>query len=266
MKVGEGENEKKFDLFTWNLSTSYNWRAAEYKLGDLSQSLRASPTRSVSFDFRTTHSFYQVDEDGNRIDRLYMEDIGWWKDLFRIRWARLTYLSANLHLRLKRRAGAGVKRMQGGEESLEEPATEGESLRNVPGDRLEMDEGVSGFDIPWNLTATLSYTENRYNPLNPSKTFWTSANLDFNLTKHWKISYRARFDLKEMVRPWDLKKIDVVSQDLVFYRDLHCWEARVVWTPTGYYKRFYFRINVKSPMLREIKVEKGTGRAGIYGY
>ena len=112
----------------------------------------------------------------------------------------------------------------------------------------------------------MSYAENRTNPLNPTKTFWANTTLDFNLTKHWKISYRARFDLKGMVRPWDLKKIDVVSQDIVFYRDLHCWEARVVWTPTGYYKRFYFRINVKSPMLREIKVEKTTGRAGIYGY
>jgi hypothetical protein len=120
-----------------------------------------------------------------------------------------------------------------------------------------MQEEIPGFEIPWDLTTSISYSQNRFNPLNPTKTWWMNANLNFNLTKFWKISYRARLDLVSN---------ELVSQDIIFYRDLHCWEARIVWTPTGRYKRFYFKINIKSPMLKDIKVEKGTGRTGIYGY
>ncbi|MCK4820091.1 hypothetical protein KA005_30275, partial [bacterium] len=160
-------------------------------------------------------------------------------------------------LRLKGRAGTGGDSDAEEEAGPEEEVMDVENLGNMQGDRLDMDERVTGFEIPWDLTATINFTENRYNPLKTKKTWWVNANLNFNLTKNWKISYRARFDLMEK---------DVVSQDLIFYRDLHCWEARIVWTPTGNYKRFYFRINIKSPMLKDIKVEKGTGRTGLYGY
>jgi hypothetical protein len=252
MKIGEGDQAKKMDLFTWNLSTSYNWAADQYRLGDLSSSLRSSPLKGINLNFRTTHSFYGVDQEGKREHRLLLDGVNI-SNFLSHGWLRTTYVSASLDLRLSGRAGGG-----GSGKGPEAPAETGlEGLQNVPGNRLDMDEGITGLDIPWDLTANLSYTENRYNPQQIAKTWWINTSLNFNLTKHWKISYRARFDLMEK---------EVISQDLVFYRDLHCWEARIVWTPTGIYKRFYFRINVKSPMLRDIKVEKGTGRAGIYGY
>jgi hypothetical protein len=205
---------------------------------------------------RTTHSFYQVDESGNRIDRLYFDEFGRgaWKSIFTKRWARLTNFSVNLNLRLKGRAASGVVGETVPESDEEEPIDQMDGLVNLPGDRLAFDETVSGFDIPWSMTATLSYTDNRYNPLHPSKKFWARINIDFNLTKNWKISYRSQ---------WDLMEKEAVSQDFVFKRDLHCWEAMIAWTPTGYNKRFYFRINVKSPMLRDLKVEKGAGRRGF---
>jgi len=136
----------------------------------------------------------------------------------------------------------------------DQPFSGPESLTGMPGDRLNAFETMSGFDIPWNLTAVLSYTDSRSNPLYPSKNFWARISLDFNLTKNWKISYSSQ---------WDLEKGEPVSQDFAFKRDLHCWEAYFAWTPTGYNKRFYFRINVKSSMLRDLKLEKGSGRRGF---
>ncbi|MFH1940513.1 MAG: putative LPS assembly protein LptD [bacterium] len=256
MKMGEGEKAKKFDLFSWSLSSAYNWKAEHHRLSDLSSSLRANPTNNVSFDLHSTYSFYEVDESGNTIDRVYVDEISLksWKCLFGEQWLRMTNLSMNLNFRLKGKAGVGTG--GGGLPDTGSGLMGEEGIPNQPMDRLEMDESVTGFNIPWNLSATLSYSESRYNPNNPTKTFWMRTNLDFNLTKHWKISYRAQFDLKE-------KK--AVSQDFVFYRDLHCWEARIVWTPTGYNKRFYFKINVKSPMLQDIKLEKGSGTRGFSG-
>ena len=68
----------------------------------------------------------------------------------------------------------------------------------------------------------------------------------------WKVSYRARFDLMER---------DLVSHSFSIYRDLHCWELSLNWTPTGIGQGINFRLNVKSPTLRDLKVEK---RGGVY--
>jgi hypothetical protein len=119
-----------------------------------------------------------------------------------------------------------------------------------------MGESMSDLDIPWNLSGTLSYSEDRSNPLKTDKRFWMRAGLDFRLTKNWKVAYQAQFDIVQR---------KAVSQDFSLYRDLHCWEAQVLWTPTGY-KRFYLRINIKSSMLKELKFERGSGGRGLYGY
>ena len=131
-----------------------------------------------------------------------------------------------------------------------------DQVQNIQGDRFSDLDNVSSMDIPWSLSATLNYSENRRIPSNITKTFWMNTNVDFNLTKNWKITYRSR---------WDLEKKEAVSQDFVILRDLHCWEARFAITPAGPYKRFYFKINVKSSMLDELKFEKGrSSGVGLY--
>ncbi len=256
MKIGDGDKAKKYDLFNWNFSTAYNWKASLYRLSDFSSTIRSTPVKNIQLNFRTTHSFYQVDDDGRRVNRLLVDEVDWknLRSIFTTPWSRLTQLNASIDVRLKGRAKSGASQAAEAP-AAEEPALS--DLRNMPGDRLEMDESLPGFDIPWDLSASLNYSKSMSNPQSPSEAFWLNTSVNFNLTKKWKISYTARLDI--------LKK-QIVSQDIVFYRDLHCWEARFVWTPTGPYKRFYFRINVKSSMLRDLKVEKGTGRTGIYGY
>jgi lipopolysaccharide assembly outer membrane protein LptD (OstA) len=258
MKTGEADSARKIDLFTWNLGTSYNWKATRNRLADLSSVLRASPSKFLNLQFQSVHSFYTVDSDGVRTDRLFVEDMVLkdFKSLFR-NWMRTTSLTASLDLRLrgKAKAAAAGQAAPAATEDVNNDLVN--SLRTVPGDRFEMDEPVTSTSIPWDLRTSLNYTENRSNPFSPVKTFWTNASMNVSITRHWKISYAARLDL--------IKK-EIVSQDLTIYRDLHCWEARIVWTPTGYYKRFYFRINIKSSMLQEIKLERGSGRSGLYGY
>ncbi len=257
MKMGEGENEKKIELFKLNFSSAYNWKAPQFRLSDLSSSLRADPSRSISLDMRTSHSFYQY-EEGQKIDRLYFQEITIkdWKSFLTKKWARLTRLSLNLNLRLKGTARSGGSADESMPVESDAMLSDVPDLANLPGDRLDFDERMSGFDIPWNLTARLSYTDSRSNPDNPSKKFWASMNLDFNLTKKWKVSYRSQ---------WDLLEGKPVSQDFVFQRDLHCWEALITWTPTGYNKRFYFRIGIKSSMLKDVKFERGKGARAFSG-
>jgi hypothetical protein len=87
---------------------------------------------------------------------------------------------------------------------------------------------------------------------------WLNFDGNLRLTKNWRIQYNARMDLE---------KKTVISQDFRINRDLHCWEASFTWTPTGPYKRFYLRINIKSSMLQDIKFEKRGGEQGsIFNY
>jgi lipopolysaccharide assembly outer membrane protein LptD (OstA) len=253
MKVGDAEKAKKYDLFTWDFSSSYNWETNQYKWSDLYSSLRASPVSGVSADIATVYSFYQIDANGNRTPRTYFQDIN--RSRFQnLRLLRLVDFNANLGFQLRSRSKPRGKQTTT-KQADQAPADQTLS-GSVPGDRFDMNQPVSSIDIPWSLSATLSYSKNQANPFYPVKRFWMRTNSDIRVGKKWKLSYQAQ---------WDLTTKKAVSQDFVFYRDLHCWEAQVVWTPTGYYKRLYFRINIKSAMLKDIKIEKGTGGGGLYG-
>ena len=45
------------------------------------------------------------------------------------------------------------------------------------------------------------------------------------------------------------------------YREIDCWEFFIDWTPNGYAKGLYFRLNLKSDILKDLKIER---RQGIY--
>jgi hypothetical protein len=257
--VGEGEKARKLDLFNADFSGSYNWKAKEYKFSDLAATFRASPASAVNMSLASRYTFYRNDASGTKVNELLVDRIDWrdWKSAFGSRWLRCTSLSADLGFRFSGKAGSGgaaadtSDRLSGG-------STGWEDRSSMPGGRLDDEPGGAvDMRIPWDFNASLSYNENRFDPRDPSRTFWIRSSLDFNLTRNWKVSYSNQVDV-------ELKK--AVSQDISLYRDLHCWEAQVLWTPTGYNKRLYFRINIKSPMLKELKIEKGTGSRGLYGY
>ena len=103
----------------------------------------------------------------------------------------------------------------------------------------------------WNSNLSISYNINSSNPLNINKTFWINTSTNIQITKSWKLAYRARFDMIEK---------DLVSQNISLRRDLHCWEFSLNWTPGGLGQGVYVKINVKSPSLKDLKVEKKGGQ------
>ena len=104
----------------------------------------------------------------------------------------------------------------------------------------------------WSTNVSLSYSYSALNPNQVKKTFWINTSSSFQVTQNWKVSYRARFDMI---------KRDLVSHSFSVYRDLHCWELSLNWTPGGIGQGVNFKINVKSPTLRDLKIEK---RGGVY--
>ena len=66
-----------------------------------------------------------------------------------------------------------------------------------------------------------------------------------NLTRNWKADYSAT---------WDVKESKFISQYITVYRDMHCWEAKLRWQPTGHKKDLHVRISIKE--LPEVKFER----------
>jgi hypothetical protein len=127
------------------------------------------------------------------------------------------------------------------------------------GDRFEVSDRFSGLDISWRTSLAVSFSLNNYNPAKPTKNYYLDINgMEVQLTKNWKINYSAHYDIQSK---------QIVNHSFTFYRDLHCWEARLTWRPSGIGgNSFYLRINVKAPQLRDLKYEKKGGRSSILRY
>ncbi|MDA0711062.1 MAG: putative LPS assembly protein LptD, partial [bacterium] len=107
---------------------------------------------------------------------------------------------------------------------------------------------------PWhlNLSHYINYT--RLSPgAQAGKRSWIKADLGFNPIAQTRLDYSVNIEI--------IPRRSVVAQTLSLYRDLHCWETRFSWYPTGYNKGFYFKINIKD--IPQIKFEHRRGGFGI---
>jgi hypothetical protein len=244
MKTGSEEKPKKIDLFTLNLSGGYNFKADSLRLSSLVSSLRSQPSRTTSLLLSAGFSPYQTFPGTGRVINRWLAQKNPCQPL------RLTNLNSSFTFRLNSRMFKPKKRA-----ALDTVRRTAPSLP-VPPDRFSAEENRGTGNLPWSANFSLTYNLSKYNPARPTQTFWLNMNSSWQVTKNWKLNYSIRFDLKQN---------RVVSQNIVLYRDLHCWEARLIWYPTGPYRHFYLRINIKSPLLKDLKIEKRSGRAGYFG-
>jgi hypothetical protein len=103
------------------------------------------------------------------------------------------------------------------------------------------------FNIPWNLSISYNFTYNKTGfdkaALVQSMTF----SGDLNLTPKWKVGFNSGYDFinKTLVYP-----------NINIYRDLHCWEMRFNWIPTGTRGSYSIDINVKASVLQDLKLSR----------
>jgi len=124
-------------------------------------------------------------------------------------------------------------------------------------DNQNYNKGYANFDIPWSLNISYSYGYNNfsqrsvlYNNLvtNQSAIVQTmTLTGDISFTKKWKLGFSSGYDFTN-------NKFS--STTLNFYRDLHCWEMKLMIVPYGPMQMYTFTINVKSALLHDVKYEK----------
>lgn len=243
-KIINGEQETKVDILSWRLSTNYNFAADEFKLSNLSSSVRTGLGKGLKLDISLTHDFYEFDEENNqRINTIRTKN--------NIPAPRLTYVSASTGFkfsgkRLRTPISPNIPEVES------EPDTSATDDLDDFGQNIDFRENpkqIGGGQL-WSTNISLSYSYNASNPTNISKTFWMNANSTIQVTPNWRVQHNARFDMKEK---------SLVNQSFSIYRDLHCWEMSLSWTPSGYGKGVYLRINVKSPTLKDFKIEDRDG-------
>ena len=241
-KIINGEKEVKQDLFSWRMSTSRNFVADDFQWSNLNSSVRANINRKLNLDFSMTHDWYEFDKKNNlRINKM------------RTSGGLLTPRLINARFSTGFRFSGNRLSYNSEDEQIEEADTS-DSFQRVDGANLAVPIAGLGNSKStgklWDTSMSFSFAFNNANPNNPQKTFWMSSNSTIQLTQAWRVQYNARFDLI---------KQNLVSHTFSINRDLHCWELSLNWTPNGYASGLYLRLNVKSPNLRDLKLEQRGG-------
>jgi lipopolysaccharide assembly outer membrane protein LptD (OstA) len=110
------------------------------------------------------------------------------------------------------------------------------------------------WSIPWDMNISYSFSYNvirNYEDYILDKqekvvqTLGLSGNV--SITPKWKIGFMTG---------WDFEAADLSYTSINIYRDLHCWEMRFSWIPTGYQQSWNFTINAKASLLQDLKLNK----------
>jgi len=251
MKTGRDDSLRKIDLFTLNFATNYNFAADSFKLSDLSSSLFANPTQNTSINISASHNFYEYKRGRTTKNLLYKSG----RSIFKNQYLRLTNINAGASFRFQGKGGAAAAGRFGALNDDDEESQD--RIPNVVQDRFAPETFFTDTNVPWQASFSLSLNQNRSNPAKPTTTAnLTLDNADLQLSKNWRVGVYAHFDLR---------KKTIVDQRYTIHRDLHCWEMQFFWTPTGYSKGFYFRLGIKAPLLKDIKIEKRGGRSSVFG-
>ncbi|MDP8229389.1 MAG: putative LPS assembly protein LptD [Candidatus Electryoneaceae bacterium] len=242
------DKEVNGELFSFALNTSHNFIADSLKWANLGSSLQLRPfggqlgeLTGLSLVFSASHSFYELATDPVS---------GYKRTVNR-------YTSGGLRLlNFDMTSGFSITgQMLEGDQNDHADNDTTLILRQA---RDRFDSPVWNPDpVPWSVGVSLRYGENHSDPDNVRKDAWASMKMELQATENWKVSYSTRFDLHNH---------RVVSGNVSLYRDLHCWEGRLTWNPMGINRGFYLIINIKSPQLRDVKVEKRRGGGGFFGY
>ncbi len=238
--VPDSGEPTKTQLLNLNAGSSYNFSADSLRLAPLSLSFRTGIRDVVDVDGGASYDFYRLVETSpgryTRVNQFLLAEEG--------RIARLT----TFHFSLSTRISAGGD-VSGGGAGV--PA--GAGLPPAPGYPGNTAEFEPDFSIPWSLSLSFSFSENKVQP-NTSRASSFRGGLEFSLTEKWKVSANGGYDVINA---------EVVAPEIMISRDLHCWFMNFYWVPTGEYKQYRFEIRVKASQLSDLKLTKQGSTRGF---
>ncbi len=239
--------DKKVSLLDGlSINSGYNFLADSFKLQQIRVSARTNLFEKVNISADANFDPYQVDNMGRPINKYV-----WAQKPISL--GRLTSASLALQTSFK----GGDKSKKSATEKLNESTLNNDGItqdeyqqeaayiRNNPAE-------FADFEIPWSID--LSYS------LNLSKSFdfatggfkstvtqGVTFNASTNLTPKWKVGANGSYNISD-------KQLGVLSMFLT--RDLHCWQMAINLSPVGRFRSFSINISPKSPILRDLKINR----------
>jgi hypothetical protein len=223
----------------FSISTGYDLARDSLNLNKLTLSGRTTLFKNLQITYSASFDPYALDSLQRRINkfewdvnhRLFRTENHNWR-------AGLTYRLNSDILARERTSSAGTE----------------QELRDV----TENIEGYVDWNVPWtlNFSYDLNYSTNyKYENGYWNYTVTKDKNLiqtlsfsgDVNVTTKWKFGFRSGYDFEN-------NEFTYTSLDV--YRDLHCWEMRFSWIPYGFRQSWNFSINIKSSLLKDLKLDK----------
>ena len=118
-------------------------------------------------------------------------------------------------------------------------------IRNNPGE-------FADFNIPWSLNISYALSYSKFFDLKKKGFTGTfTQNLNFggtlNITPKWQMGLNGYYNISQ-------GKINPLTMSIS--RDLHCWQMSISITPIGIYRYYSINISPKSPILRDLKVNR----------
>jgi len=248
-KKDTGNALKKISLIdAFSINGSYNFFPVDFRhFSNISASASTNLFNKINLTTSANFDPYEVDSTGRDKDLLV------WKRK-PISLGRLTNWNLSLSSSFQggnKKTGekAGVKP----DENAADEALYGQDqynsdlayIRNNPGE-------FADFNIPWsvNLSFALSYLKS-FDVKNQTFVGAFTQNLQFggtlNITPKWQMGMQGYLNISS-------GKIEPLSMSIS--RDLHCWQMSISITPLGLYRYYSINISPKSPMLRDLKINR----------
>lgn len=234
------DDERRYQLLNFNISSSYNFAADSLRFSDISTNFRTSIGR-FSINGGASFSVYAFDREiGRRVHRYQVHETG---SLLRFQDFRIS-LSTSL------RGGSNAVPLSHSFNDLIYPMNP-----HAYDIRYYDYYHRPAVDIPWDISFTWNFNYNESDPRNITRTSTVRANLSINITDKWQFRGSTGYDIF---------RNEFTTPNIVITRDLHCWEMFFSWVPTGFNQHYRFEVRVKAPHLSDLKVTKRGSVRGIY--
>jgi len=228
-------------LDNFSINFSYDFAKDSLNWSPLSLSGRTRLFKNIDISYRSEFDPYILDSTGTK--NLNQTE---WSVNHRLLRLKQTNWAVSLNWRINSK---DLKKKE--DKIVQTPAVgteaEMEEINLNPDDYID-------WSIPWDLTLSYSFSYNAVHKYPDYvyertetiiQTLGVSGNV--SITPKWKIG---------IMTGWDFEAKDLSYTSINIYRDLHCWEMRFNWIPTGARKSWNFTINAKASLLQDLKLNK----------
>jgi len=232
MKVGSKKDStgvKKVTIFeNLGFNTSYDISADSLNWAPISFNGRTRLGKFLTFQLDGTLDPYAIDTaTGRRINQSAQKVNG--------QLLRLTRARTALNFRLQ----GGKQKSRPRYESKLGTDAQMEEINANPQNYID-------FRVPWSLNINYNITYTR--PIEEVDLVQTmNFSGDLTVTKNWKVGFSSG---------WDFESQDFTYTALNINRDLHCWQLAINWIPFGPRQSYMVTLNVKSPVLQDLKLNR----------